>query len=149
MGSLLLVLVNFSFLAAQQSDVPFNFQTITAETSKGVIIWKIELANDNKSRMVGLMNRPSMPENTGMLFDFGRSQGVAMWMKNTFIPLDMVFIRRDGTISSVARNTVPQSLEVISSREPIRYVLEINAGEAENFGLKAGVQMRHPWFVLQ
>ncbi len=132
---------------AGEVDTNTRMTTISADTAVGRVSWKIELADSNASRQTGLMNRQKMAAKSGMLFDFSRSKGVHMWMKNTYIPLDMVFIRNDGVVSSVANNTVPHSLQVISSLEPVRYVLEINAGEAEKFGLKSGVALSHPWFA--
>ncbi len=73
-----------------------------------------------------------------MLFDFQRAVPVAMWMKNTFIPLDMLFIAADGRIVNIARRTVPQSLETIPSAAPVRWVLELNAGAAARLGIRAG-----------
>jgi uncharacterized membrane protein (UPF0127 family) len=72
-----------------------------------------------------------LPQFTGMLFVYDGSSTVSMWMKNTFIPLDMVFARRDGTVSSIVRNTEPQSLRSIASIEPVAFVLELNAGTTE------------------
>ena len=106
---------------AGEVDTSTQMTTIFADTATGRVSWKIELADSNASRQTGLMNRQKLATKSGMLFDFGRSQGVHMWMKNTYIPLDMVFIREDGVVSSVAKNTVPHSLQVISSLEPVRY----------------------------
>ena len=91
----------------------------------------IYLALDRKQQMRGLMHVRHMPEFTGMLFVYGDTNIHSMWMKNTFIPLDMVFIRADGTVASIATNTVPQSLKSISSIEPVNFVLELNAGVTE------------------
>ena len=77
----------------------------------------------------------------GMLFVYGQDAIHSMWMKNTFIPLDMLFVRADGTISSIAKNTEPQSLKSIGSGEPVRYVLELNAGISDKLGIKAGNQL--------
>ena len=81
-----------------------------------------------------------------MLFDFKVDQPVYMWMKNTLIPLDMVFIRADGSIARIAAMTTPLSTETISSGEPVRAVLEIGGGEARRLGLKAGDRIAHPMF---
>ncbi|MEM7302011.1 MAG: DUF192 domain-containing protein [Pseudomonadota bacterium] len=143
------VLIAFGlfWMTATQSGASAGEATrISATTDSGEHHWAIELAADDKTRQVGLMNRKSMPEMTGMLFDFHRDMMVMMWMKNTFIPLDMIFIDRNGTIIRIANNTVPHSTDIISSGQPVRYVLEINAGEAAKTGLKPGLSMHHPLF---
>lgn len=83
----------------------------------------------------GLMFVNELPLMTGMLFVYRDDGYHSMWMKNTLIPLDMVFVRRDGTVSSVIRNTEPQSLRSNSAIEPVRYVLELNAGVTERFSI--------------
>ena len=100
--------------------------------------WNVELADEPAEHSRGLMFRRSMPAKTGMLFDFGQPEPVSMWMRNTFISLDMVFICADGTVSRVAANTEPESEAIVSSGEDVRYVLEINAGEAARYGIERG-----------
>ena len=90
------------------------------------------------------MFRRQLDENAGMLFDFHTSGIVRMWMKNTYIPLDMLFIRSDGVIANVANDTVPHSTAVIASDGPVRYVLEINAGLAKQLGIKKGSRVSLP-----
>ena len=90
----------------------------------------------DEERAQGLMNRRYMPAERGMLFDFKEVQPAMMWMKNTYIPLDMVFIRKDGTIARIAENTEPHSTRTISSGEPVLGVLELNAGISEKEGIK-------------
>ena len=82
-----------------------------------------------------------------MLFDFDRTQKVMMWMKNTFLPLDMIFLRVDGTIAHIVENTTPRSLAIISSRFPVRFVLELNAGEVARTGMKPGQILKHVVFA--
>ena len=84
------------------------------------------------------MYRTYMPVNQGMLFDFEYPQKITMWMKNTYIPLDMLFIDNDGVIVSIAANTEPMSTETISSGQEVRAVLEVNANQAETHGIKVG-----------
>jgi uncharacterized protein len=91
----------------------------------------IYLAVNNSQRARGLMHVRSLPPTSGMLFIYERSDYLSMWMKNTFIPLDMVFARADGSISSVVRNTEPRSLRSIVSNEAVKFVLELNAGITE------------------
>ena len=108
--------------------------------------YEVEVAATPAERAQGLMFRRSLAPRAGMLFDFGRDEIVRMWMKNTFIPLDMVFADRGGVVRRIARNTRPRSLDTISSRVPVRAVLEINGGEAKRIGLAPGDRMRHPVF---
>lgn len=104
----------------------------------------VEIADTPRTRETGLMNRSSLPADHGMLFDFRETREVSMWMKNTLIPLDMVFVRPDGGIARVAANAQPLSLQTISSGEPVRFVLEIAGGEAARYGIRAGDRLEHP-----
>jgi hypothetical protein len=93
------------------------------------------LAQTPAQRARGLMQVRQLPDMTGMLFVYDSDGYLSMWMKNTFIPLDILFIRADGTISSIAFDTEPQSLASIAALEPVRYVLELNAGMAEKLSI--------------
>ena len=108
--------------------------------------YEVEVAATPGARAQGLMFRRALAPGAGMLFDFGRDEVARMWMKNTFIPLDMVFAAGDGTVRSIVRNARPRSLDTISSRVPVRAVLEVNGGEADRIGLAAGDRLRHPVF---
>ncbi|MCB8820849.1 DUF192 domain-containing protein [Microvirga rosea] len=108
--------------------------------------FQVEVARNDADRAQGLMYRRAMPANQGMLFDFGRVEPVAMWMQNTYLPLDMLFIRPDGTIARIAANTEPLSTRTIPSGEPVLAVLELNAGTAARLGIKAGDRIDHPLF---
>ncbi|MFC0283370.1 DUF192 domain-containing protein [Camelimonas abortus] len=123
---------------------PAHPAELAVETATGVHRFRIELRDDDAGRMTGLMHRRAMPDNHGMLFDFGREEPVAMWMKNTLLPLDMLFIRADGTILSIAENATPLSTRIIFSGGPVRYVLELNAGAAARIGARPGDQVVHP-----
>jgi uncharacterized membrane protein (UPF0127 family) len=92
------------------------------------------------------MFRRYLPADRGMLFEFGAEAPVAMWMKDTFIPLDMLFIKKDGTISSMALNTEPHSLRTIATSDAVWSVLEVNAGTAQRLGIRPGDQVVHPLF---
>lgn len=120
---------------------------VIIQTTSGEKTWSIELASNNQARAKGLMFRKTMAPMTGMLFRFENTAPVSMWMKNTFIPLDMIFADENGRITYIHKGAVPQSLDVISSRGPVRYVLEINAGEADSQGLSEGNRMFHPWIL--
>jgi len=108
--------------------------------------FQVEVARTEADRAQGLMFRRSMPADRGMLFDFGRVEPVAMWMQNTYLSLDMLFIRPDGTIARIAANTEPLSTRTIPSGEPVLAVLELNAGTAARLGIKAGDSIEHPLF---
>ena len=104
----------------------------------------VEMATTPEEQTVGLMFRPSVAPDGGMLFDWGAPRDSQMWMRNTIAPLDMVFINADGTIRSIAENTVPESLAVIDSRGPVRATLELAAGTAARLNIRVGdkVQQR-------
>lgn len=108
--------------------------------------FKVEVARNDADRAQGLMYRRSMAPDQGMLFDFGRVEPVSMWMQNTYLPLDMLFIRQDGTIARIAANTEPLSTRTIPSGEPVLAVLELNAGTAAKLGIKPGDRVEHPIF---
>jgi len=92
------------------------------------------------------MFRESLPKDGGMLFDFGAPQQATIWMKNTLIPLDILFIDEDGDVVAIARNAVPQSLRLITPGVPVKGVLEINGGAAAEFGINPGDKVVHPMF---
>lgn len=96
--------------------------------------------------MRGLMRRRSMPQDYGMLFDFKVEEPVSMWMKNTYIPLDMIFVSRSGRVVSIARDAEPLSERIISSGGPVYAVVELNAGAAMRIGLKLGDAVHHGIF---
>jgi len=98
----------------------------------------IYLAQTDEQRARGLMFVREMPLTTGMLFVYESDRRISMWMKNTYIPLDMVFARADGRVSSVARQTEPLSLRSIVSNEPVRYVLELNSGTSRRLHIDEG-----------
>jgi uncharacterized protein len=115
-------------------------------TATGAHQFEIEVARTEREREVGLMYRRFMPRNHGMLFMFPSEQPVSMWMKNTYIPLDMVFVSRKGRVTSVARDAVPMSETIIPSGPPAFAVIELNAGAAREMGLDVGDQVRHRGF---
>lgn len=115
-------------------------------TKKGVVLIEVEVARTQEQRATGLMNRKVLPEGQGMLFDFGSDQPVYMWMKNTYVPLDMLFIRADGTIARIEENTTPFSERTIASGEPVRAVIEIGGGEARKLGIASGDKVGNALF---
>lgn len=131
---------------AQQAEGGVRLETLEIVSGDKRHRFRIELARNDADRARGLMFRQSMPADQGMLFDFERDQMVSMWMRNTFIPLDMVFIFADGRIHRIEARTEVQSERTISSGVPVRAVLELNAGTAERLGIKAGDKLIHPMF---
>jgi uncharacterized protein len=122
-------------------------QTLEIVSKSGVHVFSVELAVTNEERARGLMFRKQLAEGKGMLFDFKPDQEVSMWMKNTYISLDMIFIRGDGRILRIAENTTPLSENIISSGGTVRGVLEVIAGTAKKLGLAPGDRVAHPLFT--
>lgn len=118
--------------------------TIVLKTETGDHSFDIEVMTTFQERARGLMFRRSLPENSGMLFLYDRPEPAGMWMKNTFIPLDMVFIAPGGTVHRIEKNTEPFSTETISSDGSIIAVLELNAGAADRIKLKPGDRVIYP-----
>lgn len=134
------------WLVPDAASAQGKLESLTIETAKGPQQFSVEVMRTDEERARGLMNRPYLPADRGMLFDFKQPQIASMWMKNTLIPLDMLFIRKDGTISNIAENTEPHSLRSISSTEPVTGVLELNGGTASRLGIAPGDKVRHPMF---
>ena len=108
--------------------------------------FQVELAADDASRARGLMYRTSLAQDAGMLFDFGQDLLISMWMKNTLIPLDMLFIDRHGVIVNLHQRAVPLSLTPIVSAGWVRAVLELNGGTVARLKIKPGDRVVHPMF---
>jgi uncharacterized membrane protein (UPF0127 family) len=136
-----LILLAFAGLAAAAT-----IERLEIVTRSGVHVFEVELAITDEERGKGLMFRRELPEGRGMLFDFKRDEMVAMWMKNTYVSLDMIFIRADGRIAHIAENTTPLSEAIIASPYPVRGVLEVVAGTAKKLGIRPGDRVAHRWF---
>jgi uncharacterized protein len=121
-------------------------QTLEIVSKSGVHVFTVELAVTDEERQKGLMFRRSLPESQGMIFDFKRDQEVSMWMRNTYVSLDMIFIRADGRILRIAENTQTESDRIIPSGGPVRAVLEVVAGTAKKFGIAPGDRVASPIF---
>ncbi len=106
----------------------------------------VELADTDERRAHGLMHRDKMPADHGMIFDFKSDQPIAMWMRNTRLPLDMLFIARDGKIVNIRERAVPFDETSIYSDGPVRSVLELNGGTVSRLGIKPGDVVRHALF---
>lgn len=123
-----------------------DVQSLEIVTKSGVQVFAVEVAKTDQERATGLMYRKELAEGRGMLFDFSPEQQVSMWMKNTFIPLDMIFIRSDGRILRIAENTEPHSEKIISSGGLAKGVLEVIGGTAKKYGIAPGDHVAHPLF---
>jgi len=121
-----------------------EFQELEIVSKSGVHPFRVEMALTPEEHARGLMFRRELPEGQGMLFDFGYDQPVAFWMKNTYISLDMIFIRSDGRIQRIAERAEPLSERNIPSGGPVRWVLEVIAGTAKKLGIAAGDQVGGP-----
>jgi uncharacterized protein len=132
--------------AAPAARADSELETLQFVTRTGKHGFAVEVMRTPEQQGRGLMYRRYMPDDRGMLFAFGRNQVVTMWMKNTYIPLDMVFISRNGKVVTIAYSTEPLSEKTISSGAPAWAVVELNAGAAANIGLAIGDTVRHPIF---
>lgn len=129
-------------VTAQES---FPRSTLSIETAGGEThAFEIEVARTNGQMVQGLMYRQELAADAGMLFVYAAPRMVSMWMKNTILPLDMLFIGRDGRIVRIAERTVPYSTATISSRRPVRSVLELNGGTAARLGIAVGDRVSSP-----
>jgi uncharacterized membrane protein (UPF0127 family) len=128
---------------AQGQSLPADPVPLVAETASGEKSFTIEVADDPAERSTGLMFRKDMADDHGMLFVFEQTQPVSFWMKNTPLPLDLIFIGQDGTVLDV-RQGEPFSESAISPDEPARFVLELKAGTAKKAGIVDGTELRHP-----
>lgn len=119
-------------------------QPLTLQTGRGPVTFQVEFADTELKREYGLMCRRAIASDRGMLFDFKQPvEGVAFWMRNTLIPLDIVYIRPDGTVLSIARNVPPLDERPVPSGGVVRWVLELRAGRAAEIGLLPGDRVLH------
>lgn len=131
-----------SLSAAKAADK----ESLEIVTKSGVQVFSVEVMRTPEERAKGLMFRKELPEGQGMLFDFSPEQPISMWMKNTLISLDMIFIRADGRILRIAENTRTESEREIPSGGPVRGVLEVIAGTSKKLGIAPGDKVAHPLF---
>jgi uncharacterized protein len=129
-----------------RAQEPAVLEPISITTANGAAVFTAEVADTDELRARGLMFRHRLPEDRAMLFDFGAPRPAAMWMKNTYISLDMLFVRSDGSIAAVAENTEPLSLQTISVQEPVQGVVELAAGTAKRLGIKRDDKVFHRIF---
>lgn len=138
------VLTGFLFVAGPAT--PADLHTLEIASKTGVHVFSVELADTPAARQKGLMFRKKLPDGRGMLFNFRQEQDVSFWMKNTYIPLDMIFIRGDGVISRIAENTKPLSTRLIPSDGPVLGVLEVIGGTCRRLGIASGDRVAYPIF---
>ncbi|APX11672.1 DUF192 domain-containing protein [Tateyamaria omphalii] len=139
--AMLALLVSAQLAAAQCDDT-----TVWLRGDFGQARFTIEIADTQRSRATGLMNRPSMPSSEGMLFVYPRPRALSFWMRNTLIPLDMLFVDPTGTVAHIHHEAVPLDETPIYGGEGLTHVLEINGGLARMLGIGEGAQLRHPSF---
>ena len=144
--TLVVMAATLSSPALHAEEIEFESSEVWIHTNKGPVHFFVQLAVTPEQRRHGLMFRSDMPSDMGMLFDFGQEIQLAMWMKNTFIPLDMIFVDKQGRIHKIARNTVPLSLKAIPSVSPTFAVLELNAGITRKLEIEVGNLIAHKIF---
>ena len=130
-------------VSAMAEPLPTDVEQLIIETRAGPVAFTVELALTPEDRANGLMHRQSMAPDHGMLFKFEQTRAILMWMKDTPLSLDMLFIDADGTVVGIAKSTTPFSETIIPSPEPVRYVLELNGGAADERGISVGDTLRH------
>src|ERR1044071_7662414 len=140
------LIVSFVLLLGTLESHAADKAVLEIASKSGVHSFSVEVVDNDADRAKGLMFRRSLPEGTGMLFDFKTEQEVAFWMQNTYIPLDMIFIRADGRILRIAENTEPMSTKQVPSGGKVLAVLEVIAGTTRKLGIVAGDRVAHPIF---
>ncbi len=141
-----IAVVVLGLLAATGPARSAGLQPLDIISATGKHSFQVEVVDNDADRAKGLMYRKELPADRGMLFDFKREQDVSFWMQNTYIPLDMIFIRGDGRILRIQENAEPLSTRLIPSGGPVLGVLEVIGGTARKLGIKPGDQVAHPIF---
>jgi len=141
-GSVALFLLSACSPGQERPQTGLPRESIAIVTPHGPVAFDVDMAVTDAARQKGLMFRTELGKNEGMLFDFGKEDFRAFWMKNTVISLDMIFIKADGTISTISENTIPYSEAPVPSTEPVRAVLEIKGGEARAQGIEPGEKVQ-------
>ena len=142
--ALLLLLAPLGACAGAQAQAFLPTEVIEVGSATGPHRYTVEIAANDQDRQRGLMYRTKMAADAGMLFDFHSPQPTAFWMENTILPLDMLFVRADGTIANIRADAVPYSRESIPSAGPVLLVIELNAGQAAKWGIRAGDKVKAP-----
>jgi uncharacterized membrane protein (UPF0127 family) len=147
LAAILLAFAVFGAPAPRAQLANFGKSELTIETASGKQHFIVEEAKSPQQMTQGLMFRRAMPADAGMLFEYDHPQPVTFWMKNTLIPLDMLFIAADGVVLDIHERAVPLSLEPIGSDKPVLAVLELNGGTVSRLGIKRGDRINHPLFA--
>ena len=139
------MLASFAVLAflAQTAFAQLAVTPLTIKSDEASHAFTVEIAATEEEIRQGLMFRESLAADAGMLFDFGEVRPASMWMKNTLIPLDMLFIARDGKVRTIKENAEPLSEAIIDSKGPIDYVLELNSGTVKRLGIRTGNRVQN------
>jgi len=146
MAALLLVWAMVGAPAAATVEAKMREDRLAIVTRSGEVAIDVEVAETEDQRALGLMYRTSLGDKRGMFFPYPKAEELTMWMRNTYIPLDMVFIRADGTVHRIERRTEPLSERIIASGGPVTAVLELAGGAAERLGVAPGDTVRHKHF---
>jgi uncharacterized protein len=142
-----LILLFLWFVPVQAiAQEPPKIEPLTISTETASTMLTAEIADTPELRERGLMFRHILPPDHAMLFDFGEPRPVSMWMKNTYMSLDMVFVREDGSIAAIAENTMPKSLDTVSVQEPVKGVIELAAGTVKRLGIHQNDKVFHRIF---
>lgn len=145
-----LCIVSASLLPAVAQDAAqptLEQSELTIETGEATHVFTVELANDREEIATGMMFRTEMAPDAGMLFDLGDPRPVTFYMKNTLIPLDMLFLDSEGEILAIAENAEPLSLRLVDPGVAVKAVLEINGGLSQQLGIEPGDEISHPLFA--
>lgn len=145
--TLFVFLFIFFMIYCVWKSMPEGYQPVTIQTANKSITVKAEMALTPEQQALGLMFRQKLPFDEGMLFVFQTEQIISMWMKNTYLPLDMIFFDDNHTIVHIYQNARPHDLSIISSRVPVLGVLEVNAGFVQKNHIKLGDKINHPYIV--
>lgn len=144
------VLISLLFLAgpslASEEIIRLPVEQVIVTTDRGDIAFATEIAASDETRSRGLMFRRSMGAREAMLFHWPSPRVVSMWMRNTYLSLDMLFVTADGTVVHVQADTVPQSLDVLSAGREVSAVMELVAGTAAKLGIRPGSRLKHRFF---
>ena len=144
------VLISLLFLAgpslASEEVVRLPVEQVIVTSDRGDIAFATEIATSDETRSRGLMFRRSMGEREAMLFHWPSPRVVSMWMRNTYLSLDMLFVTADGTVVHVQADTVPESLQVLSAGREVSAVMEVVAGTAAKLGIRPGSRLKHRFF---
>lgn len=143
---LIAMLVGMMGVMNAQAEIKMRRDTLTLHTASGAHRIAIEVAESDREKAYGLMFRQSLGDSEGMLFPYPTAHEITMWMRNTFISLDMIFIRADGIVHRVETDTEPHSERIIASEGDVTGVLEMKAGSARRLGIKPGDRVEYPHF---